>query len=371
MVKSLKDILQGVKSSKKVKNDLGGYKPKAGDEEKFAVKHEIEKHEDRVGNGDDVYNATNVKHSIEGEERHGYKKPKDEKVNEEKKTCNMTEAGQMCEVHGMSDCSKGGKKVLKEKEPVSEEADYEYEMARNELATAERAIDRLMKHLKGEGSLEAWVQSKITKAADYLDSVADYMESDKVNEENIEEEWYSEKGGERTYHRGQREAMRHARQIGGSYGATHGAQGQKASKALGLDAREKAGLGLGLKSKADRQKEAQKQKAAKKAGPWGMREETEVNEVLSKDSSAGEWIKDFVDSDNPKFKGKSKEKRKQMALAAYYDKQRNEEVDESLAVPLLGSVSGAKKKVKKEQTGPDTPLTLPNMSVDVNTGRNV
>lgn len=48
----------------------------------------------------------------------------------------------------------------------------------------------------------------------------------------------------------------------------------------------------------------------------------QINEVLSKDATAGEWIRDFIDSDNPKFAGKSKEKRKQMALAAYYAKQR-------------------------------------------------
>lgn len=52
-----------------------------------------------------------------------------------------------------------------------------------------------------------------------------------------------------------------------------------------------------------------------------------INEVLGKNEPAGEWIKDFVSSDNPKFAGKSKEKRKQMALAAYYAKQRNEEID--------------------------------------------
>ena len=53
-----------------------------------------------------------------------------------------------------------------------------------------------------------------------------------------------------------------------------------------------------------------------------------INEVLSKDASAGDWIHDFVHSDNPKFKGKSKAKRKEMALAAYYAKKRNEEVEQ-------------------------------------------
>jgi hypothetical protein len=55
-----------------------------------------------------------------------------------------------------------------------------------------------------------------------------------------------------------------------------------------------------------------------------VKEEEDLQEVLSKDASAGEWIKDFQDSDNPKFAGKSKEKRRQMALAAFYAKQRNE-----------------------------------------------
>ena len=48
--------------------------------------------------------------------------------------------------------------------------------------------------------------------------------------------------------------------------------------------------------------------------------EEELNEVLSKDASAGDWIHDFIHSDNPKFSGKSKAERKKMALGAYYGK---------------------------------------------------
>lgn len=50
-----------------------------------------------------------------------------------------------------------------------------------------------------------------------------------------------------------------------------------------------------------------------------------IQEVLSKDATAGDWIHDFVHSKNPKFEGKSKKERQKMALAAYYAKQRNEE----------------------------------------------
>lgn len=67
--------------------------------------------------------------------------------------------------------------------------------------------------------------------------------------------------------------------------------------------------------------------------------EQELNEVLGKNAEAGDWIHDFVHSDNPKFEGKSKEKRKQMALAAYYAAQRNEEL------------VGGQKKLDKNKNG--------------------
>jgi hypothetical protein len=53
-----------------------------------------------------------------------------------------------------------------------------------------------------------------------------------------------------------------------------------------------------------------------------------INEVLSKDATAGDWIHDFVHSKNPKFAGKSKAERKKMALGAYYKTQKEEVVQE-------------------------------------------
>ena len=41
---------------------------------------------------------------------------------------------------------------------------------------------------------------------------------------------------------------------------------------------------------------------------------------LAKHGNMGDYIDDFVKSDAPQFKGKSKEKRKEMAIAAYYAK---------------------------------------------------
>jgi hypothetical protein len=76
--------------------------------------------------------------------------------------------------------------------------------------------------------------------------------------------------------------------------------------------------------------------------------EQEMNEVLSKDASAGDWIHDFIHSDNPKFAGKSKEKRQKMALAAYYAKQKNEEVEELDELNKDTLYSYAKKSEKDQ-----------------------
>ena len=51
----------------------------------------------------------------------------------------------------------------------------------------------------------------------------------------------------------------------------------------------------------------------------------QLDEVLSADAKAGDWIHDFVHSTNPKFEGKSKKERIQMALGAYYAKKRSKD----------------------------------------------
>ena len=77
--------------------------------------------------------------------------------------------------------------------------------------------------------------------------------------------------------------------------------------------------------------------------------EEELEEVLKKSDPAGTWIKDFVKSDNPKFAGKSKKKRMQMALGAYYAKQRNEEIEIDEAAKKPGSVPVVTKKIDFEK----------------------
>jgi hypothetical protein len=49
----------------------------------------------------------------------------------------------------------------------------------------------------------------------------------------------------------------------------------------------------------------------------------DLEEVLDpRKNDMGDYIKDFQKSDAPQFKGKSKEKRREMAIAAYLDARR-------------------------------------------------
>jgi len=59
----------------------------------------------------------------------------------------------------------------------------------------------------------------------------------------------------------------------------------------------------------------------------GMKVKTEK---LGKDADQGDYIDDFAKSDSPQFKGKSKEKRKEMAIAAYLSKNEEFELNEKI-----------------------------------------
>ena len=74
----------------------------------------------------------------------------------------------------------------------------------------------------------------------------------------------------------------------------------------------------------------------------------QVDEVLKPSMGAGSYIDDFVHSKNPKFAGKSKDKRREMALAAYYAakkgvKEEVEQIDEISDKTLSNYVTAARK----------------------------
>lgn len=56
----------------------------------------------------------------------------------------------------------------------------------------------------------------------------------------------------------------------------------------------------------------------------------QVDEKLGAGATAGDYIKDFQKSDAPQFAGKSKEKRRVMALAAFLNKESVEQPEEAI-----------------------------------------
>lgn len=87
-----------------------------------------------------------------------------------------------------------------------------------------------------------------------------------------------------------------------------------------------------------------------------------LNEVLSKEDPASEWIHDFVNSDAPQFKGKSKKERIKMALGAYYAAQKKEdiELDEAVDKAWLSKIN-ALTQLKQKQDNILKQLTKPNL----------
>lgn len=67
------------------------------------------------------------------------------------------------------------KKIVKEETSTGVEGDYEGEMSKGELEYTIQNAQEILDQLNDQDELEAWVQSKITKAADYISTVKDYM----------------------------------------------------------------------------------------------------------------------------------------------------------------------------------------------------
>jgi len=287
MAKSLKDILNGVKSSKVVpgstgKNPAVDYEPKMGDEQKFVTKHKTEKHADRAGNGDNA--GTKTKEAkFPKQSQDAYEEVVTEKTRDSWES-NTPDARR-----------KESKKLAKSQQTPGhvtvgeayDDRDEETSMVRSELKALADKATALAKSMPSSMHVEPWVQAKIAIAKDHVSAVHDYMtygdhdDDKKMAKEEVE-------------------------------------QVDEATRAaIALKAARDAASRAGVKSTSP--------KKPSKENPIKLRETEQVDEVLSKKADAGEWIKDFVKSDNPKFAGKSPEKRKQMAIAAYYAKQRNEE----------------------------------------------
>lgn len=108
-----------------------------------------------------------------------------------------------------------------------------------------------------------------------------------------------------------------------------------------------------------------------KPGKRKLLTDKSIQEKLNKDMSAGDVIKDFQASDDPRFKGDSKEKRKKRALAAYYGMQK-ESLSDQRSSRKTASEEARKEihkalvrkkeredKMKEEAAATETPISAP------------
>jgi hypothetical protein len=92
-----------------------------------------------------------------------------------------------------------------------------------------------------------------------------------------------------------------------------------------------------------------------------------MKEALSKDADAGDYIRDFQKSDAPQFNVKSKEKRREMAVAAFMASKENMKEETHSAEKILGSKASQKYKSKNQwiSAAKGMGLVVKSPSVDV------
>lgn len=475
ILKSYSDVIAGKLPASEVnKLTLGkepgvDYDPKMPDEREFVASHSVEKHPDRVGNGPEVYNGANVKQAID--DRHGhipnpksknqYKQANEEveQINEALSADHKTAItkhikkmwgkgtisfkkehgkhfvshsdGIQTHVHSI-DMKKGVPHVthfmsMDEEVKLDEKKDereygYEGDMAVTQLKTICRHAEHLMEMMKPDTDLPEWVQSKITKAEDYISTAHDYLMSE------MNEDYDSRKAALSKLHKDMaakdmKSDSPRIRKFGKSLNKTANKIAKKAVTGMDeeVELDEAKAPEIGSYHKVDtegshgkhvvtnvadgvvyHQNVKTKEKHRTRVSEWAnasspIKEEVElseakcnmteagkmcevhgtkacpkegeesasdkeprytgkkkegrqlitdkktISEVLTKKTSVGKVISDFEKSDDPRFKGDSKEKRKERALAAWY-KMHPEK---------------SKKKMKEESSPADTTITFP------------
>lgn len=383
MPKLLSDILKGKKSSKVEDGSTGenpgvDYKPKAGDEQKFVAKHKTEKHDDRVGNGPDVYAGGKTKEAdFPKQSQDAYEEV--EQVDEKKKWIAgaIKKPGALHRQLGVPQdekipagklaaaAEKGGKlgkrarlaQTLKKVNEEYDDREEETSMVKAELRALADKADELVKKMPSSMHVEPWVQAKIAMAKLNVSSVHDYMiygehddHGDGVKKKRMKEEVEQVDEVSPTFLRKAADAAGKEHDLLRSLRKFHtGTTSISPSNPEPADEKKRREQALKFRLAALRKEEVE-----------------QVDEVLTKKSPAGEWIKDFVKSDNPKFAGKSKKERTKQALAAYYAKQRNEEhkkpddkmITEKSKCSKCGGTSFKSKGDKMVCEQCDTPINM-------------
>lgn len=321
------------------------YSPKSADEKRFVKKHIVVKTADVAGNGDDVFTGSNVKEIDRKTTRKGYNTKDSEAVYEAKKPMSQAEkdkvvAGVRAAMRKSYDNVMQGRAQLAAAKAAAARLAAKDKTAKEEIEQADEGIGTLA--VKAAGVVKdviskerAYQAQKQKKAGEVLNKMrATKEEIEQVNELSKEtlSSYLKQRGSmvspRSKNNKGNENMFRAATKLSKKVAKEEIEQVDELKKSTLRSYVDKAkaenlpgkggNRGVALLTPGTRDKGVHKAVARMKK----MKEEVEVNEVLKVSAGAGEWIKDFQTSDNPKFAGKSKEQRKQQALAAFYAAKR-------------------------------------------------
>ena len=254
--------LDGISSAKKrIKEEIEDL------DEKYMGFHALKGHLTQTGAKSPAALAAWIGREKYGKEKFQAAAAKGKKLGEG--SCNHTNEGVMCEVHGESACPTKENDVNMQKSKKKDSKGREY------LADKKKVMD--------EGRIEDDAQRR---AAKELSAIA---AKSTVPVTKL-------KPGKKSYNE--------LKSTGSMFGGARQFAAGVAKRNIEAGAEHKSSVGK-----------------AKVGGK--IKEETEyLDEVLSVKDPVSKWIHDFVHSDNPKFSGKSTKERQKMALGAYYDAKR-------------------------------------------------
>jgi hypothetical protein len=340
------------------------YRPKPKDEQEFVDKHVVIKHKDANGNGDDVFNASNVKKVDRKKTRMGYDVPEDEKVYEETDLEESLGMG----YKPTSEKSKFGPghraKLMNPEGRLSYLSQKAYKTAKHAKAAAEfyHSIGRLPTQTIDNK------MSQYNKAYDAKHKMDEAFELDKDQIANSILEMAEVEGVELT-----KQELNHLV--------------NKLVEAADEDTAEKTEMaqtqlhfiGYAVKEILDFVKmggeveEWYQNKLSKvhsdieslhsyvegeKRRTGMVKESEELDEVLTAKTPMKTYIRDFQKSDAPQFKGKSQEKRRQMAIAAKLSAERGPQKEEVEQIDEIQKSYGQSKgPVLKTSKGTFTAIT--------------
>ena len=308
-MKTLKDFLN--------ERQLGPMVVKNPDEQKFVDKHVVQKHDDRNGNGDDVFKAANVKKADRKKDRHGYEPGEDEAVYEgvaaydgnklvgnypDMKTAKKMKPDHRYVVKLTKGWGDGGKSMKANYGKLTrEEAEQIDELSADTLRRySGRASDDAMElgkasrfhHRMGRGNIGA---KHFNKGEKRLKGAA--LAYQKMQGKNVKVP----------------ARMEEVEQIDELSKKTLGSYIKKSTRSVvdhSVDATNADRQGEYDTADANYKKISNRIKGVNKAAD-------KLSEKIDMDkASMGDVIKDFQDSDAPQFKGKSDKKRRAMAIAA-------------------------------------------------------